>query len=63
MLGEVNLVAEDIGLPLLVVVVKDSILSWEDYAKHFPAPPTTASSRRAMNSFGHFHPLDCVASC
>ena len=26
MLGEVNLVAEDIGLPLLVVVVKDTEL-------------------------------------
>ena len=44
------------GEPILVVAISDAIISWKDYAEHFPAPPTTTSAV-PLKTIGHFHGL------
>lgn len=57
MCAEANLGKSHYGLPLIVVAISDSILSWKEYADAFPKLlATIATASRQMRGIGHFNP-------
>ena len=53
MCAEANLGKKQTGLPLLVVAVGEKMLTWQNYAEHFPVP---SAAPAILKGIGHFHP-------